>query len=235
MSPEERQLLTGLFDRTRSAAGAPRDSEAETLIADQVRSQPYIPYLLAQAVIVQEQALKAANDKLQELQAKVQELEQHQPGRPPAPAGSGFLSGLGSLFGASSDPQRGPAPGAPGPWGQPAQGYGQPNYAQPPQSQSPWGPAAPQAGGFLKGALGAAAGVAGGVLLADSIRGLFGGHNNGLGIGSGFGGGFGQPGGETVVNNYYEDGNDPGAGADNDGYADDGSDDPGSNNGSFDD
>jgi uncharacterized protein len=237
MSPEERQLLNGLFDRTRSAGSAPRDAEAETLIADQVRSQPYAPYLLAQAVIVQEQALKAANDKLQELQAKIQELEQHQPGRPPAPAGSGFLSGLGSLFGSDpqQQPQRGPAPG---PWGQPAPGYGQPNYAPPPQGQpqSMWGQNAPQAGGFLKGALGAAAGVAGGVLLADSIRGLFGGHNNALGIGSGFGG-FGQPGGETIVNNYYEGGNDPGGNfGGNDGYANDGSyDDAGSSDGNFDD
>jgi uncharacterized protein len=242
MSPEERQLLNGLFDRTRGVANAPRDSEAEALIADQVRSQPYAPYLLAQAVIVQEQALKAANDKLQELQAKVEDLEQRQPGRPPAPAGSGFLSGLGSLFGASTDPQQPPQRGpAPGPWGQPAQGYGQPNYAPPPQQpQSMWGQGAPQAGGFLKGALGAAAGVAGGVLLADSIRGLFGAHNNPFGIGSGFGGGFGQPGGETIVNNYYEGGNDPGgdqAGfVGNDGYADDGSsDDPGSSDGNFDD
>ena len=70
--------------------------------------------------------------------------------------------------------------------------------------------APPAGGGFLHGALGAAAGVAGGVLLADSIRGLFGGHNNPMGIASGvpgFGGsGFGSSGlggGETVVNNYY--------------------------------
>ncbi len=46
----------------------------------------------------------------------------------------------------------------------------------------------------------------GGVLLADSIRGLMGGHG-GLGIGSGMGGiGSGLGGGETVTNNYYNDG-----------------------------
>jgi hypothetical protein len=58
----------------------------------------------------------------------------------------------------------------------------------------------------LTGALGTAAGVAGGVLLADSIRGLFAGHNNSLGIGSGFGGMGPAAGGETVVNNYYDSG-----------------------------
>jgi uncharacterized protein len=237
MSPEERQLLTGLFDRTRNAATTPRDPEAEALIADQVRGQPYAPYLLAQAVLVQEQALKAANEKLQALEAEIQEMEQQsqQSGRGAPPAGGGFLSGLGSLFGASSPPPppRGPAPGGPwqqspqgGPWQQsPQGGYGQDNYGQGgygqqnygvPQSASPWGSAVPQAGpqagGFLKGALGAAAGVAGGVLLADSIRGLFGGHqSNSLGIGQGLDAAGKNPGGETIVNNYYEN-SDQGAG-----------------------
>ena len=58
----------------------------------------------------------------------------------------------------------------------------------------------------MTGALGTAAGVAGGVLLADSIRGLFAGHNNTLGIGSGFGGMGSGLGGETVINNYYDSG-----------------------------
>ena len=47
---------------------------------------------------------------------------------------------------------------------------------------------APESGGFLRGALGAAAGVAGGMLLANSIRGLFDHGNNRndqLGIGGG--------------------------------------------------
>ncbi|WP_026608336.1 DUF2076 domain-containing protein [Methylocapsa acidiphila] len=215
MSPEERQLLTGLFDRVQSQANSPRDKEAEAFIADAVRSLPFAPYLLAQTVIVQDQALQAANTRLQELESRVQELEQQT-----SRGSGGFLSGIGSLFGGGAP--RGPAaPPQDGGWRQspppsgwqqpPQQGYGQP---YPPQQQGPWGGQAPgqafgqppaQGGGFLKGALGAAAGVAGGVLLADSIRGLFAGHNNSLGIGSGFGGGGlgGGLGGETIVNNYY--------------------------------
>jgi len=223
MSPEERQLLNGLFDRTRGAAANPRDREAEALITDAVKAQPYAPYLLAQTVLVQEQALRAANDRLQELEAQLQQaeaqLQQQQSG--------GFLSGLGSLFGGNNPPPR-PQPPQGGPWGQqPPQGgspqggspWGQQQqYAPPPPQGGPWG-GAPQSGqwggvpqqggGFLKGALGAAAGVAGGVLLADSIRNLMGGHNNSLGIGDGFGGGSGISsglgGGETVINNYYND------------------------------
>jgi len=221
MSPEERQLLNGLFDRTRGAAANPRDKEAEALIAEAVKAQPYAPYLLAQTVLVQEQALRAANDRLQELEALVQQLEAQ--AQQPQQSG-GFLSGLGSLFGGNNPPPRpqpqggpwGGAPqgGSPSPWGQQQQGYApQPQYQQQPQQGSfqggPWG-GAPQAGGggFLKGALGAAAGVAGGVLLADSIRNLMGGHNNSFGIGDGFGSGgisSGLGGGETVINNYYND------------------------------
>ncbi|ACB95405.1 DUF2076 domain-containing protein [Beijerinckia indica] len=241
MSPEERQLLTGLFDRIKTVANNPRDREAETLIAEAVKVQPYAPYLMAQTVLVQEQALSAANERLQQLEAEVQALKQ-QVEQQPAQSG-GFLSGLGSLFGGGVPPRpsnppppypgapnNNPGPNNPSPWGRPPQAQApqpsqagwsqQPGYAQPPQA-GPWGAAPPpnlgpgQGGGFLKGALGAAAGVAGGVLLADSIKGLFGGHNSNLGIGSGLGnlgtGGLGssaglgenQGGGETIINNYY--------------------------------
>ncbi len=216
MSPEERQLLQGLFDRMRGSANNPRDREAEALIADNLRQQPYAPYLLSQTVIVQDQALRAANDKLQQLEAQVQQMQGSGAGAPQQPGSGGFLSGIGSLFGGGAAAQ--PQPQARSPWNQgaPQGGYPQQGgggYPPPPQQGGPWsGGAAPQqaagGGGFLHGALGAAAGVAGGVLLADSIKGLFGGHNNGLGIASGMGGmggmdgGFGG-GGETVVNNYY--------------------------------
>ena len=232
MSPEERQLLAGLFDRIRNASAQPRDREAETFINDAVRTQPYAPYLLAQTVIVQDQALRAANDRLQELEGRLQELEQQ--GTKPQ---GGFLGGLfggGGVSSAAPRPgvssQSGPWGGAPAPqqggwagqpqggpsqggWGQAQPGYGQQGFGQ---QGAPGG-----GGGFLKGALGAAAGVAGGVLLADSIKGLFHGGNNSLGIGSGFGGGSaGLGGGETVVNNYYGDSN-----TDDGGYASSGGDD----------
>src|SRR6202045_1758995 len=199
MSPEERQLLTGLFDRIRGTANTPRDLDAEALIQVSTKAQPYAPYYLAQTVLVQDQALRAANDRLQELEGKVKDLES-QAASGPRPGG--FLSGLGSLFGGSgpsSAPRSGMGMPPPGSWQQPPQGYAPPGAAP-----GPWGGG--QGGGFLTGALGTAAGVAGGVLLADSIRGLFTGHNNSFGIGRGFGGMGAGPGGETVVNNYYDSG-----------------------------
>jgi uncharacterized protein len=192
MSPEERQLLTGLFDRIRGAANTPRDQEAEALIQDATKAQPYAPYFLAQTVLVQDQALRAANDRLQELEGKVKDLES-QVASGPRPGG--FLSGLGSLFGGSgpSSAPRAPAPPPAGRWNQapPQGGWQRPpqGYAPPGAAPGPWGgQGGSPGGGFLTGALGTAAGVAGGVLLADSIRGLFAGHNNPLGIGSGVGG-----------------------------------------------
>ncbi len=186
MTPEERQLLAGLFDRTRAASANPRDKDAEAFIAEALREQPYATYLLAQAVIVQDQALGAANEKLQQLEARVHELEAAQ-----ANSGGSFLGGLfgggGRPAAATSVPSTGAAPS---PWGrqqtaQPAVQQGQP-YAQ----QQPQQPGLMGGGGFLKGALGAAAGVAGGMLLANSISGLFNQHGNqSLGIGSGLGGG----------------------------------------------
>ena len=191
MSPEERQMLTDLFERVRGQANAPRDRDAETLIADAIRTQPYAPYLLTQAVLLQEQALHAADQKLQEMQAQVAHLQDelaHAQAQP-APNSGSFLGGLFGGGASRPAPQQPAAP--PNPWG--GSGQQQPGYA--PQQQSyappqggpaagPWGAQQPQQGGFLKGALGAAAGVAGGMLLADSFKGLFGGGQaNAAGLG----------------------------------------------------
>ncbi|VFU11028.1 protein of unknown function [Methylocella tundrae] len=110
MSPEERQLLTGLFDRIQSAGANPRDKEAEAFIEDAVKALPYAPYLLTQTTIVQDQALRAANDRLQQLEAQVRDLEQR--AAQPQQGGGSFLGGLGSLFG-GGNPQPSPPPQQP--------------------------------------------------------------------------------------------------------------------------
>ena len=69
MQPQERELIVGLFDRLRPFDSQPRDPEAERLIADSVARQPSTPYLLTQTVLVQEQALKAAQERIAELEA----------------------------------------------------------------------------------------------------------------------------------------------------------------------
>jgi hypothetical protein len=216
MNTEEKQLLSALFERVRIAATAPRDPEAEAFIASAVREQPYSPYLLAQAVLLQEQALKAADTRLHALESHIAALEQ---AKSPEPA-PGFLGGLGaSIFGgktASGVPSVGTQPPVqPQPptsvWGQPRQAQ-QPNYApQPAYAPQPgYAPQAPAGGGFLQSAMTTAAGVAGGALLFQGVSSLF--HSGG-GYGGGFGG-YGMGGGyggqpvvnetiyETVNNNY---------------------------------
>ena len=219
MTPQERQLLGDLFQRVASTGSNQRDPEAESFISDAVRMQPHAPYVLAQTVLVQQQAVEAAAKRIQELEAQLQGQQ------PPPREEGGFLGNLGrSLFGGgqSAPPPRnsydasayakqpGSAPPQPPYGGQPSYGsqqsyQPQQNYGPPPGA-GPWG-AQPSSGGggFLQSALTTATGVAGGMVAADALRGLFGGHSGvgGLGLGGGFGA-TGLGGGETVVNNYYE-------------------------------
>jgi len=213
MSPEERQLLTALFDRVRTASTTPRDHDAEALIDQGTRQQPYAAYYLAQAVIVQEKGLEAAANHIKQLEERVRLLEADQSEYHKAEQGGGFLS---SIFGSSQTPQQ-PASPTPstGPWGStPRQQIQQDRGfdATPRAIQQPTGPwsspaASPSAGGsFLQGALGTAAGVAGGMLLANSLSGIFGSHASSLGWGSPLAGNnpFGNaPTEETVINNYF--------------------------------
>ena len=151
MQGQERDLIQGLFDRLRAYESQPRDPEAERLIAGLVASQPGAPYLLTQTVLVQEQALKAAQERIAQLEGQG------------GSASPGFLSSAPKI----------------GPWG--AAPASAPPAQPAPSTRSPLQEAlAPQpaGGGFLRGALATAAGVAGGALLFESLRGLFG-HSEG--------------------------------------------------------
>src|SRR5215813_8114409 len=105
MTPEERQLVTGLFDRMRSYSVPEKDAEAEALISERVRAVPDSPYMLVQSVLVQEQALEQADNRIKALEEQVRTLESQQ--RPAAGTGS-FLGGL---FGSrpAAEPSRSPS------------------------------------------------------------------------------------------------------------------------------
>lgn len=226
MTPEERTLLTDLFHHLREVEGQPRDAEAEALIRQSVQAQPYAPYYMAQTVLVQQQALTAAQQRIEQLERQLKEAQERPPAQAPASGGS-FLSnalGLGrsGWGGARSDDRPAPQPTATrGPWGAPAPayappqpgfgqpGYGQPGYGQPGSAgyaQPAYAPQAyaPRGGGFLAGAAQTAAGVAGGMLAASAISSLLS-HSPGP---------FGEaaaastaaaPVGDTVINNFYGD------------------------------
>lgn len=178
MTPQERDVISGIFDKLKSASNQPRDPEAEKLIAEKITAQPYAPYAMAQAVYVQEQALLNLQQQVETLQAQVGELQN----QPQAPQG-GFLSGIFGGKPQTSVPATGPGSGRP--IGLPpgfAQGGTQPApslQAQPMQPQAPagpWGGAQQRpGGGFLQTAMATAAGVAGGVVLGNVLMNAFGG------------------------------------------------------------
>ncbi|HML11588.1 MAG TPA: DUF2076 domain-containing protein [Stellaceae bacterium] len=223
MEPQERDLITTLLTRLQSAAGQPKDPEADAMIRQAMTQMPDAPYYLVQTVLIQDLSLHTAQNRIAELEKQVAGLN------PPQQQPTSFLGGL---FGRS---QPAPAPSVPpsgGPWTrvqQPAPpppqyaqpGYAQPTYAQPTPAAGVFGSGG---GGFLRSAAATAAGVAGGALLFEGISSLFGPHYaSGLG-GMGMGG---MPGGlgETVINNYYGDGQgaapgDYGGGSDNAGGGD---------------
>jgi hypothetical protein len=177
MTPQERQLVDELFDRLAKLEDAPRDADAERAIAEGLRQAPHAAYALVQTVLVQDEALKRAS-------ARIQELEGGEPQEQPR----GFLDSMrGALFG--HDERRGSVPtvrpgglGSSGVWGSgqggpppPPPGYG--SYGgQPPGYGSYGGPPPVGTGGssFLGTAAASAAGVIGGAMLMSGIRSMFG-------------------------------------------------------------
>ena len=188
MTPQERQLVDDLFDRLSRLEGTPRDPDAAAAIAQGLRSAPNAVYALVQTVLLQDEALKRANSRIQELEAGGAG-EQRQSG--------GFLDSMReTIFGQ----ERGSVPNVRPPdmagrptWNsgqvlQQAQGPGP--YNQGPYGQPYGAPQAPMGGGggsFLGTAAAAAAGVVGGSLLLGSIRSMMGGSHQSFGDTAGLG------------------------------------------------
>jgi uncharacterized protein len=196
MTPQERQLVDALFDRLAKLEDAPRDPDAERAIADGLRQAPHAVYALVQTTLVQDEALKRANARIQELEGGAQPQEQPR----------GFLDNMrDTLFG--HEERRGSVPsvrpggqGSSGVWG-PGQGAPPPpppGYGAPPAGYGYGpGPSPVGAGGsFLGTAAASAAGVIGGAMLLNGIRSMFGhsyggsaAYDPGSSVGSPWGGG----------------------------------------------
>lgn len=146
MDTQAKTMIDDLFGKLAQAEQqtGPRDGDAEALIGDALSKQPNAPYYMAQTILVQEHALN-------ELNRKVEELQQQHNERPAG--GGGFLGGLFG-GGKTAPAQRSAAAGR-----------------QPPPSAAPFRNA-PQ-GSFLGGAMQTALGVAGGVMLASAVTGMF--------------------------------------------------------------
>src|ERR1700746_1984061 len=80
MTPQEQELVNDLFDRLAKLESDPRDPNAERLIADGLRRAPHAVYALGQTALVQDEALKRANARIEELQAQFGGQEQQESG-----------------------------------------------------------------------------------------------------------------------------------------------------------
>lgn len=200
MTPQERQLVDDLFDRLARLETSPREPDADAAIAQGLRRAPNAVYALVQTVLVQDEALRRADARIQELEGGA---EQQQPS-------GGFLDSmrdaiLGPGQGRGSVPSVRPGDGAQrGPTWNSGQVLGQadarmggdprmnadPRMNDPrlndsrlndPRSGNPGGGlfgggnAGGGGGSFLGTAAATAAGVIGGSMLMNSIRGMMGG------------------------------------------------------------
>jgi uncharacterized protein len=201
MTPQERQLVDDLFDRLSRMEGAQRDPDAVAAISQGLRNAPNAVYALVQTVLVQDEALKRANSRIQELEAA---------GQPGQAQSGGFLdSARDTIFGQNQPHGSVPNVRPPEIPSRPVWNSGQVlQQAQPPgqydhepygqsqgpygQSQGPYGqsygqsygaPQAPMGGGgsFLGTAAAAAAGMVGGSMLLGGIRSMMGGGHHSFG------------------------------------------------------
>lgn len=155
MDRNDQSAIADLFVKlaTVERQSPQRDAGAEAFIGERIAAQPGAPYYMAQTIVVQEQALRAAQARIEDLEAQAD-----------AAAGEGRRPGgpFGSLFGESRPkPRAGSVPSG--------------GWAGGAASQRPLPAAQRGGGGFLAGAAQTAMGVAGGVLLANVIGGMLGG------------------------------------------------------------
>jgi hypothetical protein len=99
MTPQERQRVERLFERLSQLENSPREREAEKLIAEGLRAVPNAPYALIQTVLVQEEALARANERIRQLEGGEDEESEAE--------GGSFLDTLrGALSGQAATPTR---------------------------------------------------------------------------------------------------------------------------------
>jgi hypothetical protein len=146
MEKVDRQAIEGLFDKLANVErrSPPRDDAAEAFIGDKIARQPHAPYYMAQTIVVQEQALNAAQARIEEL-----EREGDRPG--------GLMT---SIFGGRERQPDGSVPRT--------------GRTRPAASEPARDPLQRSGGGFLAGAAQTAMGVTGGILLGNLIAGMFG-------------------------------------------------------------
>ncbi|MCC6948961.1 MAG: DUF2076 domain-containing protein [Bradyrhizobiaceae bacterium] len=167
MTPQERQRVIDLFERLTRLESAPREREAEQLIAEGLRQAPHAPYAMIQTILIQEEALERANERIRELEARLSTDEQPQTG--------GFLDTLrGALAGQPSAPRRTSVPPTRPDGLDRSTPMGVPPGFRPGADARGGDSQIGRGGSFLGQAASIAAGVLVGSLVVDALRGQFG-------------------------------------------------------------
>jgi hypothetical protein len=169
MTPQERKLVEELFERLATLENRPRETDAEQAIREGLRVAPNATYALVQTVLLQDEALRRADERIRELEGDA----------PPPQQQGGFLDSMrDTLFGSQRPRTSVPQAGGDRPMGVPpgfGTGYGQPNAQPNAYGQAPMQPQAAAGGGsFLGTAAAAAVGVIGGTMLMNSMRNMLG-------------------------------------------------------------
>jgi hypothetical protein len=210
MTPQERQLIDDLFARLSKLESAPRDPDATAAITQGLRNAPNAIYALVQTALVQDEALKQAHHRIEELEgADAQQQPQGggsfldtmrdtifgqgqahgsvPPVAPPATGGRPVWNS-GQVLQQSQSPGRSDQGNYDQGYGQ-NQGYGQGSYSQGSYNQGSYnqGYGAPQSGpmgGAFGGGgsfLGTAAAAAAGVVGGSLLLNSFRGMMGGMG------------------------------------------------------
>lgn len=181
MTPEERTMITALFDRLKAAEGTPKDADADALIRERLGIQPGAGYLMTQTILVQEHGLELAQQRIAELEKELAAAKSAPSAQP-----TSFLGGLGPWGKRAAGPETAGSQSAggqsaggqstgPSPWRRNPEppAYQQPAYQQPGMPQQPYQPQAAAGPSFMRTAMTTAAGVAGGALLFHGMQSLF--------------------------------------------------------------
>ncbi|ALD15144.1 hypothetical protein IX46_00945 [Buchnera aphidicola (Aphis glycines)] len=162
MKDAEKKLIENLFCRLKKTElnSFERDTEANSLIQDLVKQQPYSSYYMTQTILIQETAIKKLSLKVEELNKKISNLNSNTTSKK-----SSFLSSLFKKEPIPSDVSNNV-------WKSNQNISGSYNPLPVPPSNAS-NSISHSSSGFLKNALQTATGVAGGMILGNMLMNIF--------------------------------------------------------------
>ncbi|QCI17013.1 DUF2076 domain-containing protein [Buchnera aphidicola (Aphis helianthi)] len=163
MKDEEKKLIENLFHRLKNTElnSSERDDEANSLIQDLVKKQPYSPYYMTQTILIQETAIKKLSLKVEELNNTISNLNSNKVIKKPS-----FLSSFFRKEPISSETSNNI-------WGKNQNISGSYNPLPASSSAISNSNSSGSNSGFIKNALQTATGVAGGMILGNMLMNVF--------------------------------------------------------------